>query len=213
MRHAARDTDELLAQLCEAGALAVGRGLVVASGGNLSGRMPGSDVAFVTATGTWLDRLGPTDFSAFNIGSGAVVGGEDEPSVEWKLHQRTYQERADVNAIVHLHPQHTVLVDALGHEVRLVTLDHAYYVRAIARCPYFPAGSQELADTAAEAAREHNAIILAHHGCSALGDSVGMALRRAMNLEEAAAATYRLLAIGNTDLAFPRDWFDKLATV
>ena len=209
----ARNSDELLEQLCEAGALAVQRGLVLASGGNLSGRMPGSDEAFVTATGTWLDRLDPGDFSVIRIGSGEVVGGAGTPSVEWKLHQRTHQERSDVNAVVHLHPQHAVLVDALGHQVRLITLDHAYYVRSVGRCPYFPAGSQEIADASAEVARDHNAIILAHHGCSAFGDSVGMAFRRAMNLEEAATATYHLLAIGNTDLEFPKGWLDKLATV
>jgi L-fuculose-phosphate aldolase len=57
-----------------------------------------------------------------------------------------------VHAVIHLHPQHAVLVDALGHRIRLSILDHADYLRTVARVPYLPAGSVELA----EAARDHD---------------------------------------------------------
>jgi ribulose-5-phosphate 4-epimerase/fuculose-1-phosphate aldolase len=38
---------------------------------------------------------------------------------------------------------------------------------------------------------------------SALGPDVGTAFRRALNLEEAATATYRMLLLGDTTTAFP----------
>jgi L-fuculose-phosphate aldolase len=193
---------EAVGQLIEVGRLAVERGLVLASGGNLSARLPGESHFVVTAAGTWLDRLTPADFSAVTLG-GAVIGGAERPSSEWKLHQRTYRARADVHAVVHLHPQHAVLVDALGHPIRLLTLDHASYVRSVGTVPYFPNGSDALADAAAEQAREHDCIVLSHHGCSALGADVGMAFRRALNLEEAAIATYRCLLLGDTATTFP----------
>jgi L-fuculose-phosphate aldolase len=201
--------DDLLDALAEVGRMAVGGGLALASGGNLSARLPGSDEFVVTGAGTWLDRLTPTDFSVMTL-DGDVVGGAERPSSEWKLHQRTYQVRPDVTAVVHLHPQHAVLVDALGHPIRLITLDHAYYVRSIGTVPYFPNGSDELADSAAEQAREHDCIVLSHHGCSALGADVGMAYRRALNLEEAATATYRCLAVGDTGTTFPPAAFADL---
>jgi L-fuculose-phosphate aldolase len=196
---------ELLDQLADVGRHAVARGFVLASGGNLSARLPGSDRFLVTAAGTWLDRLGPQDFIAMTL-DGEVAAGSASgagPSSEWKLHQRTYRERSDVNAVVHLHPQHAVLVDALGHPIRLLTLDHAYYVGSVGTVPFHPNGSDELADAAARQAREHDCVVLSHHGCSALGPDVGMALRRAMNLEEAATATYRMLLAGDTTTAFP----------
>jgi L-fuculose-phosphate aldolase len=199
---AATTREELLDQLAEVGRMAVGSGLALASGGNLSARLPGSEEFVVTGAGTWLDRLVPGDFSAMTLG-GDRVGGAERPSSEWKLHQRTYQVRPDVNAVVHLHPQHAVLVDALGHRIRLITLDHAYYVRSVGTVPYFPNGSDELADGAADQARRHDCIVLSHHGCSALGADVGMAFRRAMNLEEAATATYRCLTVGDTTTEFP----------
>ena len=201
--------EDLLDALAEVGRMAVGSGLALASGGNLSARLPGSDEFVVTGAGTWLDRLRPADFSVMTL-DGEVLGGAERPSSEWKLHQRTYQVRPDVNAVVHLHPQHAVLVDALGHRIRLITLDHAYYVRSVGTVPYFPNGSDELADSAAEQAREHDCIVLSHHGCSALGADVGMAYRRALNLEEAATATYRCLAVGDTGTTFPPEAFADL---
>ncbi|WP_435157652.1 class II aldolase/adducin family protein [Amycolatopsis sacchari] len=196
--------DELIAKLAEVGRRAVELGLVVASGGNLSARLPGAREFVVTAAGTWLDRLRPEDFVRMTL-DGETVSGAARPSSEWKLHQRTYRVREDVNAIVHVHPQHAVLVDALGHPIRLFTLDHATYVRSVGRAALHPNGSDELADAAAEQAREHNCVLLAHHGCSTLGADVDMAFRRALNLEEAAVATYRALTLGDTTTAFPAE--------
>jgi L-fuculose-phosphate aldolase len=193
---------EAIDQLVEVGRSAVERGLVLASGGNLSARLPSEAEFVVTGAGTWLDRLTPDDFSVLTL-DGDVVGGAERPSTEWKLHQRTYRVRPDVNAVVHLHPQHAVLVDALGHPIRLMTLDQASYVRSVGTVPYFPNGSDELADAAAEQSRQHDCVVLSHHGCSALGEDIGMAYRRALNLEEAAIATYRALLLGDTTTAFP----------
>lgn len=199
-------------ELIEAGRHAVQRGLVLASGGNLSARVPGTDRIVVTASGTWLDRLTPYDFAVLDL-DGTHRGGAAEPSVEWRLHTQTYAVRPDVMAIIHLHPQHAVLVDMLGEQIRCTTLDHAYYVEQVARVPFLPSGSSELAQAAADAARDCNAIVLAHHGCSALGDSVSMALRRALNLEEAATMTYRLLLAGNRHSDFPAEYRDRIITV
>ena len=40
-----------------------------------------------------------------------------------------------------------------------------------------------------------------------------MALRRALNLEEAATMTYRLLLAGNTTADFPAEWKDHIISV
>ncbi|RSS76712.1 class II aldolase/adducin family protein [Streptomyces sp. WAC06614] len=194
------DPDDAVAELIDIGRTAVERGLVLASGGNLSART-GADRFVVTGAGTWLDRLTPDRFTTMDL-DGNVLDGE-EPSSEWKLHQRSYRARPDVNAVVHLHPQHAVLLDALGHQVRLITLDHAHYVKSVGRTAYFSNGSDELADAAAEQALRHNCVILAHHGCSALGETVEMAFRRALHLEDAAVATYRALLLGDTTTTMP----------
>jgi L-fuculose-phosphate aldolase len=201
--------DDLVQELCDVGHDAVDKGLVLASGGNLSARLPGGDVFAVTGSGTFLDRLTPADFTLMTL-DGEIVGGSPRPSSEWKLHQRTYQARPDAGSVIHVHPQYAVLLDALGHEIRLFTLDHAYYVKSVGRTPYFPNGSDELAESAAAEAAAHDCVIQGFHGCSAVGPDIAMAYRRALNLEQAAEATFRALQLGDTTTSFPQEHWATL---
>jgi L-fuculose-phosphate aldolase len=201
---------DLRDQLAHVGFDVVRSGLVVGSGGNLSAREPGGDACWVTAAGTWLDRLDRPSFVRVRIADGSVVDGvpvvdlapapppaAPAPSSELALHLATYRARPDVNAVIHLHPQMLLLLDALGERIRLVTTDHAFYVRQVVSTPFRLPGSEELAAEAAEAAATGvNCLVLGHHGCSVLGDTVELAHKRARNLEEAAHLTYRALALG-----------------
>jgi len=191
----------VFAAMAQVGGQAVALGLVVASGGNLSARGADPATFAVTGRGTYLDRLDPSSFAIMDLDGTEIAG--PRPSSEWKLHQRTYRARPDVHAIVHLHPEHTVLLDALGRPLRLLTLDHIAYVGRTARIPFYPNGSDELADSAAAAALDCDCVILAFHGCSTLGSTVDDAFRVALNLESAARATYRMLLLGDETTHFP----------
>ena len=196
---------DLRDQLAHAGYSMVSAGLVVGSGGNLSARVPDADTCWVTGAGTWLDRLNRSDFAEVGLADGGPAGGRVPrdgvpPSTELALHLATYRVRPDVRAIVHLHPQTALLLDALGERIRLVSTDHAVYLRRIVTTPFRPPGSAELAGVAAAAAADGaNCILLAHHGCSVLGESVEIAHKRAVYLEEAARLTYAALAAGALD--------------
>lgn len=196
---------ELVDQLIEVGRDAVGRGLVLASAGNLSVRV--SDTEFmVSGSGTWLDRLTRDDFALLTLDdaeTGAAQAGKIKPSSEWKLHHRAYNARPDITCVLHLHPRTAVVMASLNKPVRLLTLDHAYYLGSIGVTPFYHNGTDELADTAAEQLREHNCVIMQHHGCSVVADTVDMAYRRALNLEDAAQATALALQLGDTDTVFP----------
>ncbi|HEU4423254.1 MAG TPA: class II aldolase/adducin family protein [Pilimelia sp.] len=215
---------DLRDQLAHVGFDVVRSGLVVGSGGNLSAREPGGDECWVTAAGTWLDRLDRPSFVRVRIADGsssrrAGVAGSPEapvPSTELALHLATYRARPDVNAVVHLHPQTVVLLDALGERIRLVTTDHAYYLRQVVSTPFRLPGSEELATEAASAAATGvNCIVLGHHGCSVLGETVEWAHKRARNLEEAARLTYQALVVGALDRLpeCPAEFVTRLASL
>jgi L-fuculose-phosphate aldolase len=191
---------------------AVRAGLVVGSGGNLSAREPGAGECWVTASGSWLDRLDRSSFVRVRITDGSPVDqppagrpadqpSAPAPSSESALHLHAYRARPEVNAVVHLHPQSVLLLDALDERVRMVTTDHAHYLREVVRVGFHPPGSLRLATAAAGAvAGGANCVILAHHGCSVLGETVDLAHQRVQNLEEAARLTYRALVLGRPDL-------------
>lgn len=187
---------DLRDELAEAGRRFVAAGLVVGSGGNLSAR--DGRTCWVTGAGTRLDRLDRASFSRIRVSDGGVLEGA-RPSSEIALHLATYRVRPDVHAIIHLHPQTSVLLDALDEEVRLGTTDHVFYVREVARVPFHPPGGDELAEAAAAAtAAGINCVLLRQHGCSVLGPDVALAATRALNLEEAARATYAALLLGRS---------------
>jgi ribulose-5-phosphate 4-epimerase/fuculose-1-phosphate aldolase len=211
---------DLRDQLAHVGYDVVQAGLVCGSGGNLSARIPDEDAIWVTAAGSWLDRLSRTSFAAVRIEDGAPTTVTSpshrfaapaptdgrfsppsiEPTSEIALHLALYRARPDVNAIVHLHPQTAILLDALGEHIRIVTTDHAFYLRRVSTVPFRLPGSLEVAArTAAMAADGTDCLVLSHHGCVVLGDSVELAHKRARNLEEAAQLTYRAVAAGRLD--------------
>lgn len=196
-----RNTEQLVAELIEVGRDAVARGLVLASGGNLSARIA-ADRFVVTASGTWFDRLTPADFSVLDL-DGRVLDGAPNPSSEWRLHQRAYLARPDAECVIHLHPQHAVVLASLGHPIRLLTLDHMAYVRSVGVTPFYPNGSDQLAQAAAAQLAHHDCVVMQHHGCSVVAESVSTAYRRALNLEDAAKATALAIQLGDTTTTFP----------
>lgn len=208
---------DLRDQLAHVGRDVVRAGLVVGSGGNLSARLPGDDACWVTATGAWLDRLDRDSFARVRISNGSLTGTDvvtsPAPSSEAGLHLATYRVRPDVHAIVHLHPQSVLLLDAVGERIRLVTTDHAFYLRRVGRIPFLAPGTAQLAAAAAAAAEDGtNCLVLSRHGCSVLADTVELAHKRAVNLEEAARLTYRGLVAGRlADLTeCPVEFLDRI---
>ena len=210
---------DLRDQLAHVGYDVVQAGLVCGSGGNLSARIPDEDACWVSGSGAWLDRLSRTSFTTVRISDGgpasvgAIPAPRIEPTSEVALHLALFRAREDVNAIVHLHPQTALLLDALGEHIRIVTTDHAFYLRRVSTVPFRLPGTTELAAlTAAMAADGTNCLVLSQHGCVVMADSVELAHKRARNLEEAAQLTYRALTAGRLEglRECPEEFLDRL---
>ncbi len=199
----------LAGELAWAGRKAVDAGLVLGAGGNLSARDPDSGMVVVTGTGAWLDELDADSFAVLDAAGRHVDG--PAPSSEVALHLASYRVRPDATVLIHLHPQTSVLLAALGEEIRLLTIDHVYYVRRVALTPFHPSGTAELAQVGAQALRDGcNCVVLAHHGCSVVADSVKLCYARVANLEEAARASYRMLLLGDRTTRCPQAYWDHL---
>jgi len=209
------DLDRLVAGLTVVGRRLVARGLVIGSGGNLSARTPDGRHLVVTAAGTWLDELTTGGFSVVALDDGAVVAGNPTPSSELALHLESYRVRPDVNALVHVHPQYAVLLNALGRPIRLLSTDHVYYLRTVRATGYHHPGTAEVARAGADLIADGrcDCVVLAHHGCSVVADTIELACKRAMNLEEAAAATYRALLLDDQQTECPPEYAQRLRTL
>ena len=192
-------------ELIRIGADIVARQLTKASAGNLSVRDPDRDDAMlITGTGTWLDALDRSSFVRMSL-SGELLEGELEPSSEWRMHAEIYKMRKDATSVIHAHPKHSVLLDAINKEIRFFTLDHISYVRSYAASPFAPNASDQLASGVAGNFKTHDVVIMSHHGLVTCGETPKWAYRKLLNMEDSAEMTYRALMLGDSDSRFPKD--------
>ena len=184
-------------------------GLVIGAGGNIAARA-GSDQLWVTPTGWSLSDLNADDLVLVS-GDGRRLEGANAPTSELLLHLAAMRARPDVACSLHLHPPMATLLHAVDVKIRMITTDHAFYLRSIATVPYLHPGSAQLADAAAaELASGVDIVLLRHHGCLVVAETFDLAMSRAMNLEAAAEATYRARLLGDRSTACPPEFLEHI---
>lgn len=182
--------DDLRRQISAIGRQTVTLGLVKASSGNLSARLPGADEILITPAGEALDALDPAELVCVGL-DGQIRSGARPPSSELLLHLAMYRRHSEINAVVHLHPPFATVVGTALGAVRPVTFEGLYYLGEVAIVPPILPGSADLAQAAAHAADRSRVLVLQHHGSVCLGADLQEALYRSIELEE----TSRLNAI------------------
>ncbi|MDQ3215683.1 MAG: aldolase [Pseudomonadota bacterium] len=163
------------------------RGLAAGSSGNISVRL--QDGWLLTPTDSCLGQLDPARLSKLNW-EGKLLSG-DAPSKEAFLHRAIYEERADANAIVHLHATYSAAVSCMADldpENCMPPLT-AYFVMKVGRLPLVPyhrPGNVALADAIRALARTHSALLLANHGPIVSAATLEAAVYATEELEETA---------------------------
>ncbi|MBT8239967.1 MAG: class II aldolase/adducin family protein [Acidimicrobiia bacterium] len=139
----------------------------------------------ITPSAMPYDKMQSRDLVA--IDADGIASGLHRPSSEWLFHQRIYQRRNDVDAIVHLHSPAATAVSTLRLDI-----PPFHYMVAVAggtdiRCSdYATFGTPELAEAAIMALAERSACLLANHGLIACGPSVFAAYNLAVEVESLA---------------------------
>lgn len=202
------DHAELAHAVVRLGRRMSGAGLVLGAGGNISART-GDDEILVTPSGRALEELDPADLVSLGLDA-EVRRGTGTPTSESAMHLAAHRARPDMVFAIHAHPPHANLLAATGHDIRLITLDHAYYVRRLALVPYLPSGSSQLADAVSGRLTEVDVVMLTHHGCLLVAPDGEAAFERVSNLEAAATATYRALLLGDATTVCPPEYLQGI---
>ena len=80
----------------------VSAGLVAWTSGNISGRVPGTDLIVIKPSGVAYPDLTPESMVVCDL-DGRVVDGELSPSSDTATHAYVYRHRPDVGGVVHTH--------------------------------------------------------------------------------------------------------------
>jgi len=179
-----RTEDKLKEKVVEISKRLYQRGLVAGAGGNVSVRVPRSPYVFVTPSGICKGYLNPSDIITIDL-NGKIIEGRLKPTLETPMHTEIYKAREDVNAVIHAHPPFCT-----GFACARIPLNSPIFpeviamIGEVAMVEYATPGTKELAVKVAEAARKHDALLLANHGTVTLGVSLEQAYQRVEVLED-----------------------------
>jgi len=189
-------------------------GTLRGTGGNVSVRIPGENAFAITPSTIPYDRLTPADICIVDFDS-VQIEGDYPPSVEAGMHLAVYQNRLDVNAVVHTHQLKASAfallnrpIPALFDEV-VMSLGHVVEI-----IPYALSGSPELAENVAgKLENGSNGYIIQNHGALCLGTTLDKAWLNVELLEKTAQTYMDALSAGGNITVIPKDIEELLVLI
>jgi L-ribulose-5-phosphate 4-epimerase len=181
-------------QIVETARALVQKGFLMATGGNLSLRIPGRDAFAITPSNYDYMKMTPDDICVLDFDL-TVTEGHLKPSVESAMHGAVYQVRGDVNAIVHTHQAYASALTLIKAPIPALFDEQARFLgRSVDIIPYAPSGTGFLKSTVAKHVKnKNNAFMMQNHGALVFGHDMERAVHNVEILEKCSLAY--LLAI------------------
>ena len=190
-------------------------GLVVWTAGNVSGRVPGTDLFVIKPSGVSYEELTADDMVVCDF-DGQVVpgtpGSERSPSSDTAAHAYVYQHLPEVGGIVHTHSTYAVAWAARGEEIPCVITGMAdEFGGPIPVGPFAMIGDDSIGRGIVETLRGHRsrAVLMRGHGPFTIGVTPKDAVKAAVLTEDAARTVH--LALQRSPLEpLPQEAVDRL---
>lgn len=200
--------EALREEVCEQNLELPLNGLVVGSGGNVSGRDPGTGLIVIKPSGVKFSKLTPDKLVVVDL-EGAIVEGALKPSVDTGIHLYIYKRRPDVFGITHTHSPYATSFAARGERIPAVLTPITHILgRDVPCAPYATPGEVETGEAVVKAAAGGLAALVQAHGVFTLGKSATEATSIALYLEEAAKTTHLALLRGPVE-EMPQEEIDR----
>ncbi|WP_144478228.1 class II aldolase/adducin family protein [Cytobacillus oceanisediminis] len=159
-------------------------GLAWGNAGNISARV-NEDTYLITASGTFLGELETEDLVECAVLGQSMVQ-EKKPSKETPMHQAIYQNRPEINAVLHASPFYSTLVACSNIDIPSNWfVETMYYLERVERVAYYHPGSQALGEAVAQKAPKANILLLENHGVLVYDTSLKEARMALQTLEMA----------------------------
>jgi L-fuculose-phosphate aldolase len=171
------------------------KGFVTATDGNVSVRLPCGNI-LTTRSGINKGMVTEDDLVEVSPG-GEQIAGAGRPSTELGMHLFIYQQRRDVQAIVHAHPPY-----ATGFATARIPLNECLFpevivgLGAIPLAEYATPSTAEVAESLAPFVMKADAILLANHGVVTYGGDPYDAYFKMEKVEHAAHITFVAKMLG-----------------
>ncbi len=172
-------------------------GLISSSDGNISAKLA-DDRFLATPSGLYKRTMTVEDIIVVDA-DGQLLEGRSglRPTSEIKMHIEVYRQRPDIEAVLHAHPPYAVALTVadIPFPVNLIP-EVLLALGDVPTAEYATPGTQDLAVSIRTLVRDHNAMLLSHHGSLTVGKTLMETLIALERLEAAARAYYLANALG-----------------
>jgi len=190
-------------------------GLVIWTGGNVSGRVPGADLFVIKPSGVSYDDLAPENMILCDL-DGTVVpgslGSERSPSSDTAAHAYVYRNMPEVGGVVHTHSTYAVAWAARGEEIPCVITAMAdEFGGPIPVGPFAIIGDDSIGRGVVETLTGHRsrAVLMQNHGPFTIGVNAKDAVKAAVMVEDV-ARTVHIARQGGELIPIPQSAIDSL---
>ncbi len=201
---------EIKKQICEIGKRIYNRGMVAANDGNISVKISENEF-LCTPTGVSKGFMTPEYICKIDRKGNIIQANPGfKPSSEIKMHLRVYEQRPDVNAVVHAHPSYATSFAIAGIPLTQPIMPEA--VIALGCVPiaeYGTPSTEEIPDAVEKYLPYYDAVLLESHGALTYSDSLLAAYHKMESVEFYAELLYKARQLGGPK-EFSPDQVEKL---
>ncbi|MBK8178207.1 MAG: class II aldolase/adducin family protein [Planctomycetes bacterium] len=181
--------------LCEIGKLCYSRGYIVGADGNLSARLADGTI-LITPAGAMKGFLEPHHIARIDMAGNAVNAGP-RASSEKAIHLVVYQERPEMQAIVHAHPPHAVAMTIAGIDLQQPFIPEIIVtIGGIPTAPFGTPGTQELPESIRAIVKCSDTVIMKNHGSVTMGTNLLDAYKKLDMVEHTAKILWLAHTVG-----------------
>lgn len=196
-------------EIIEYGKKLVTEGFTKGTGGNLSVFDRKRGLMAITPTGIDFFKIQEEDIVILDL-EGRIVEGDKLPSSEWYMHLIQYQQREDLDAIIHAHTTYGTVLACLREPLPATHYMIAVAGKDVQVAEYASYGTKELAENAAEAMKDRRAVFLANHGILAGAQDLLNAFNIIEEVEYCAKIYCVAKSMGNP-IILPDDEMERMA--
>jgi L-ribulose-5-phosphate 4-epimerase len=186
-------------------------GLVTWTSGNVSGRVPGTDLIVIKPSGISYDDLTPELMVVTDL-EGKVLEGDLAPSSDAESHNEVYQRMPEVGGVVHTHSPYATAWAARAEPIPCVLTAMAdEFGGEIPLGPFALIGSDAIGKGIVETLAGHRspAVIMQNHGVFTIGKDPKSAVKAAVMTEDVARTVHISRQLGEP-VPIPQADIDRL---
>lgn len=173
-------------QIVEKSLQAYRAGLFAGTSGNMSAYCRAENIMYITPTSVRYETMKPDDVVAMRL-DGTILGGEKQPSSEWRMHAAVYRAFPDTGAVFHTHSPHATAFAVVHRPIPATLIEMHFFLGGDVPCAkYARPGTDAVGENAAAVLAGKGGCLLENHGVLAVGRDLDEAYLRAEYIEDAA---------------------------